>query len=148
MAQVITNIQKSLRNAHVTFGLGSRTEGHVVRLMPVIAIAAALAGSGCAVDVAKPAPPAVPAAFERSAAQGPWPDADWYRGFASGELDSLIALAENNSLDVAAAVARVKQADARARQAGAALLPQVDANGNVTQFAGGSHGSTAHETDW
>jgi NodT family efflux transporter outer membrane factor (OMF) lipoprotein len=42
----------------------------------------------------------------------------------------------------------VRQADARARQAGAALLPQVDANGSATQFAGGSHGSTAHETDW
>jgi NodT family efflux transporter outer membrane factor (OMF) lipoprotein len=116
--------------------------------MPVIATAAVLACSGCAVDGAKPAPPAVPAAFEQSAAQGPWPDADWYRGFSSRELDSLIALAEHNSLDAAAAVARVKQADARARQAGAALLPQVDINGNVVQIAGGSHGATAHETDW
>lgn len=116
--------------------------------MPVFAIAAALAGSGCAVEGDKPAPPPVPAAFEQSAAEGPWPDAHWYRGFASGELDSLIILAEDSSLDVAAAVARVKQADARARQAGAALLPQIDANGNIAQFAGGSHSSTAHETDW
>ena len=116
--------------------------------MPVIAIAAALAGNGCAVEGAKPAPPAVPAAFEQPSTQGPWPDADWYRGFASGELDSLITLAEHNSLDIAAAVARVKQADARARQAGAALLPQVDLNGNVTQIGGGSNGATAHETDW
>jgi outer membrane protein TolC len=113
--------------------------------MPVIAIAAALAGNGCAVEGAKPAPPAVPAAFEQPSTQGPWPDADWYRGFASGELDSLITLAEHNSLDIAAAVARVKQADARARQAGAALLPQVDLNGNVTQIGGGSNGATAHE---
>ena len=109
---------------------------------------ASLAVSGCAVEGSKPAPPAVPAAFEQSAAEGPWPDADWYRGFASSELDSLIALAEDKSLDVAAAVARVKQADARARQAGASLLPQVDLNGNVAHFAGGSNGSTAHETDW
>jgi NodT family efflux transporter outer membrane factor (OMF) lipoprotein len=119
-----------------------------VRQLPVIAMAAVLAGSGCAVDGAKPAPPVVPATFAQSVVHGPWPDADWYRGFSSRELDSLIALAEVNSLDVAASVARVKQADARARQAGAALLPQVDLNGNVVRIAGGSHGATAHETDW
>jgi outer membrane protein, multidrug efflux system len=116
--------------------------------MSLFAMAAALMGGACALDGAKPAPPAVPAAFEQPSIPGPWPDAGWYRGFASDELDSLIALAEANSLDVAAAVARVKQADARARQAGAALLPQVDLNGNVTQIGGGSHGATAHETDW
>jgi outer membrane protein, multidrug efflux system len=116
--------------------------------MPLIVIAAALIGSACALDGAKPAPPAVPAAFEQPSVSGPWPGAGWYRGFASDELDSLIALAEVNSLDVAAAVARVKQADARSRQAGAALLPQVDLNGNVTQIGGGSNGATAHETDW
>ena len=132
----------------LVFWPGSETEGHAVRSMPVIAIVAALAGSACALDGAKPATPAVPAAFEQPSTQGPWPDADWYRGFASGELDSLIALAGDNSLDIAAAAARVKQADARARQAGAALLPQVDPNGNATQFGGGSHGATAHETDW
>jgi NodT family efflux transporter outer membrane factor (OMF) lipoprotein len=119
-----------------------------VRPKSVIAIAAALAGSACALEGAKPAPPVMPAAFEQPSIQAPWPDANWYRGFASSELDSLIALAEGNSLDVAAAVARVKQADARARQAGAALLPQVDANGNVAYFAGGVNSSTAHETDW
>jgi outer membrane protein, multidrug efflux system len=116
--------------------------------MPVIAIAAALSVSACALDTAKPAPPAMPAAFDQASTEAPWPDANWYRGFASGELDSLIVLAEDNSLDIAAAVARVKQADARARQAGAALLPQVDANGNAAYFTGGANGATAHETDW
>jgi multidrug efflux system outer membrane protein len=118
-----------------------------VRLIPVFAIIAALACSSCARDAVKPAPPELPGSFEASA-PGPWPGADWLHGFASQELDSLVALAQDNSVDIVAAAARVRQADARSRQAGAALLPQVDANGSATQFAGGSHGSTAHETDW
>jgi NodT family efflux transporter outer membrane factor (OMF) lipoprotein len=99
---------------------------------------------------AKPPAPAVPPAFEQPAESGgaPWPDGTWYHGFGSQELDSLVALAQDNGLDVVAAAARVKQADARARQAGAALLPQVDAVGTVTRFAGGAHGATGHETDW
>lgn len=105
--------------------------------------------SSCALQAVKPAAPVVPPAFERAAGGGaPWPDGTWYHGFANQELDSLVALAQDNSLDVAAAAARVKQADARARQAGAALLPQVDADGSGTQFAGGTHGTTAHELDW
>ena len=119
-----------------------------MRPIPVFAIIAALASSSCARDAVKPAAPELPRDFEASSAQGTWPGADWLHGFASQELDSLVALARDNSLDIVAAAARVRQADARARQAGAALLPQVDANGSATQFAGGSHGSTAHETDW
>ncbi|MGB6356835.1 MAG: efflux transporter outer membrane subunit [Steroidobacteraceae bacterium] len=108
-----------------------------------------LACSSCALHAAQPAPPVLPPAFERSTSgDAAWPDAAWFHGFASGELDSLIALAQENNLDIGAAAARVRQADARARQAGAALLPEVDANGNVEQFSGGSHGATAHETDW
>jgi multidrug efflux system outer membrane protein len=105
--------------------------------------------SSCALQAVKPAAPVVPPAFEQTVgSSAPWPDETWFHGFGSSELDSLVALAQDNGLDIVAAVARVKQADARARQAGAALLPQVDANGTATQFAGGTHGSTAHETDW
>ena len=77
-----------------------------------------------------------------------WPSKDWYHGFASPELDSLIASAISNNFDLAAARARVAQADARARQAGAAILPKLDANGNATLFTGGTGGAHAHETDW
>jgi outer membrane protein, multidrug efflux system len=77
----------------------------------------------------------VPATFEQMAApKAPiWPAADWWRGFASTELDSLIAGAQANNLDLAAAEARVLQADARARQAGAALLPAVALSANATR---------------
>jgi multidrug efflux system outer membrane protein len=120
-----------------------------VRPTSVIAIFASLTCSSCALEAVKPAAPVVPPAFEQAAStDAPWPDENWFHGFGSGELDSLLALSRDNNHDIAAAIARVRQADARARQAGAALLPQLDANGNATQFAGGSHGSTAHETDW
>ncbi len=42
---------------------------------------------------------------------------------------------------------RVRQADARARQAGA-ILPALDADGTATEFAGRSGGTTGHEPDW
>ena len=54
-----------------------------------------------------------------------WPDTEWWRGFDSPPLDFLIASAQTQSPDIAAAVARVRQADAQMRIAGAGLLPNV-----------------------
>jgi outer membrane protein, multidrug efflux system len=55
----------------------------------------------------------------------PPPPADWWRGFGAPDLDRLIAQAEQGSPDVAAAAARVIQADQAARVAGSPLLPNV-----------------------
>ncbi|PWB35740.1 RND transporter [Pseudomonas sp. SDI] len=52
-------------------------------------------------------------------------DGGWWRAFASPELDRLIARARANSFDLAAAIARVRQAQASAVIAGAPLLPEV-----------------------
>jgi NodT family efflux transporter outer membrane factor (OMF) lipoprotein len=57
------------------------------------------------------------------------PPLDWWRGFSSPELTLLMEEAQRVNLDIAAAVARFKQADALARQAGAALLPSLQGNG-------------------
>lgn len=56
-----------------------------------------------------------------------WPDATWWHGFGSPELDRLIAAAESGNFDIAAATARIVQADASLRSAGAPLLPTVTA---------------------
>lgn len=74
---------------------------------------------------------------------GVWPTRDWWRGFASTELDTLIGTAENNNLDLAAAAARVLQAEAQARSAGAALLPTVDLSVGASRAGsfGGEGGS-------
>src|SRR6266566_5305823 len=57
------------------------------------------------------------------------PTLDWWRGFGSPEMTTLMEEAQRVNLDVAAAVARFMQADALARQAGAALLPSLQGNG-------------------
>jgi multidrug efflux system outer membrane protein len=60
------------------------------------------------------------------------PTLDWWRGFRSSELTGLMEEAQRVNLDIAAAVARFIQADAQARIAGAALLPNVNGNGQET----------------
>jgi NodT family efflux transporter outer membrane factor (OMF) lipoprotein len=91
----------------------------------------------------------IPAAFEQAGGNAPlWPSADWWKGYGDPQLDQLMATAQANNLDLAQAAARVRQADARARQAGAALLPTVNFNGNVSNFYGQTSGVSAHETDY
>jgi len=57
---------------------------------------------------------------------GVWPSADWWHGFGSAKLDELIGEAERSNDDLAGAIARVREADAQVRIAGAALLPSLD----------------------
>lgn len=57
------------------------------------------------------------------------PTLDWWRGFRSAELTTLIEEAQKVNLDIAAAAARLVQADAQARIAGAALLPTLNTGG-------------------
>jgi outer membrane protein, multidrug efflux system len=56
-----------------------------------------------------------------------WPDARWWHGFGSPDLDRLINQAEQANDDLKAAVARVEQSDAEVRIAGAPLLPSLQA---------------------
>ncbi|HET6182898.1 MAG TPA: efflux transporter outer membrane subunit [Acetobacteraceae bacterium] len=114
-----------------------------------LATALLLGATGCSVgpDYRRPAQE-VPAAF---VAKGPgpepgpvWPDRDWWHGFASPELDALIAEAERNNFDIAAAIARIRQADAAVRIAGAPLLPTLSgsASGSMTQEGLGSRNTS------
>jgi multidrug efflux system outer membrane protein len=61
-----------------------------------------------------------------AAASSVWPAADWWHGFGSAQLDELIAEAERSNDDLAGAIARVREADAQVRVAGAPLLPSLD----------------------
>jgi multidrug efflux system outer membrane protein len=56
------------------------------------------------------------------------PPLEWWRRFRSAELTDLMEQASAANFDIAAAVARIVQADAQARIAGAALLPTLNAN--------------------
>lgn len=68
-----------------------------------------------------------PAAWQGPNAQAsaPLPSAQWWHAFGSAELNRLVERARNNAHDLAAATARVRQAQARAVIAGAPLLPQL-----------------------
>ncbi len=118
--------------------------------MTRIGCALSLVLAGCAAQKIVPLPQDLPAEFEsdHGPAAGSWPSKDWYRDFGSEELNSFIDQAAGNNWDVAAARARVAQADARARQAGAAILPSVDAAGNANFLAGHSSQGGGHELDW
>lgn len=54
-----------------------------------------------------------------------WPSADWWRAFGAGQLDTLMLQARQHNFDLAAAAARVRQADADIQIAHAQLLPSV-----------------------
>lgn len=86
----------------------------------------------------------VPEAYR--AAQGK-PDAavpaiDWWRSFRSRELTLLMEEAQTANFDIAAAAARVLQADANARIANAALLPTVNLNSSATRTRPATGGSS------
>lgn len=68
-----------------------------------------------------------------SAEAAQWPTADWWRSFHSAALDGYVAQALAASDDIAAAVAQVREADAQARIAGAALLPAVGVSGEAVR---------------
>jgi NodT family efflux transporter outer membrane factor (OMF) lipoprotein len=94
--------------------------------------------------------PESPQQWQYSAPQAlaAWPGAQWYREFGSDELNALIIAAIDANQNLAAAEARVRQADARSRAAGAALLPEARAGANATRVSGRSRGVTAHESDY
>jgi outer membrane protein, multidrug efflux system len=73
---------------------------------------------------------AVPRAWNGASAgaEDTWPSLDWWKSFASPQLDELITEAHSSNTDLAAAAARVQQADAQARIAGSPLLPTVGAD--------------------
>ena len=76
------------------------------------------------------------------------PRADWWKSFGSAELTRMVQTAEAENLDIAAAVARIQQADAQAKIAGSALLPVVDLSASTARSRsadlsgrGGTNGS-------
>jgi multidrug efflux system outer membrane protein len=60
------------------------------------------------------------------------PKLDWWRGFRSRELVSLIEDAQVHNFDIAVAVAQIRQADALVQIAGAPLFPTINFNANAS----------------
>lgn len=103
---------------------------------PAIAGAALVALSACTIPSGMPKPAIeVPDTFEAASIPSPsvWPTPDWWRGFGSAELNDLMARAQAANLDMVVAAARVQQADAQARIAGAGLLPTLDLTSDASR---------------
>lgn len=96
------------------------------------ALSLAIATSGCILTKDLPNPaldiPQAYGAASMTASNAP-PPLDWWRSFRSSELTQLMEEAQIVNLDVAAATARIRQADAQARITGAALLPTLNGGG-------------------
>jgi len=104
------------------------------------AFALTLPLAGCLLNGDKPEPGLdIPQAYTRGpknarSAEAAMPPLDWWRLFRSRELTDVMEAAREANLDIAAAVARIVQADAQARIAGAALLPTVDLGASATRL--------------
>ncbi len=114
-------------------------------LLPIVA--------GCALQAnVPPATTPTQAAWQGAqSATAPLPPApDWWRTFDSLELNALQSSARADNLEIAAAVARIEQADALVRVAGANLLPTVDfgSNASRSRSAAGEGGSARYRNQF
>jgi NodT family efflux transporter outer membrane factor (OMF) lipoprotein len=106
----------------------------------VLALSALLLGpalSGCILGTERPDLNLdIPAAYREGGHNAPdarLPAVDWWRGFRSSELTSLMDAAQIYNLDIAVAIAQIVQADAQVGEAGAPLLPSLTGTGNAEQ---------------
>ena len=146
-------------------GLGSKSSVvgkrlHARRLVSIAyGICLAFPLGGCLLTGDKPDPALdIPQAYDGGpknpvVAEAAVPPLDWWRGFRSKELTEVIEEARAANLDIAAAVARIVQADAQARVAGAPLLPNVALNGSAShsrssQSLSGGSGGGGSERDF
>ncbi|ARP77358.1 efflux transporter outer membrane subunit [Bordetella genomosp. 6] len=101
----------------------------------LLSAALALALGGCA--LMDPAPPPVAeldaARLGLSAAGVQWPAQQWWQRYADPQLDALVSEALASHPSLAAARARLAQANAAVAGARAPLLPRVDANYTLTR---------------
>src|SRR6202022_685279 len=128
------------RRANVRQGLpGGAVDGWLVavpglnraaRWLAALCLVASSAGCLLTKDLPDPALD-IPQGYRAARLTNPAapPTLAWWRGFRSTELTTLMEQAQTVNLDGAAAHARLIQADAQARIAGAALLPSLSGGG-------------------
>lgn len=103
----------------------------------LLKISLVLSLSACSMlglDYARPQMP-LPDAFDQSSAEvAKLPTlSEWWKLYQDPVLDDLIAQASINNADIKIAVARIEEADGYLREVGAALLPEVNLQSNLTR---------------
>lgn len=101
-----------------------------VLLAALFTSACATLPSPTAARVAK-APEAYAAAKSLSAPDAAWPTDTWWKAYGDAQLNSFVDEALTGSPTLAQAEARLRRAEALARQAKAAQLPSLSANGTI-----------------
>lgn len=122
-------------------------QARILRHRAAVVLGGLLVISGCGTTPVQQVPPSPPEGWEYASptARDAWPARDWWRAFGSAELDQLMIDAQAGNPDLDAAAARVLQAEAQARIAGASLLPNVDVGLDASRSGlveqGGASGS-------
>ena len=91
-----------------------------------------------------------PAAWKNpavAAAPVAWPSPEWWRGFGSARLDELMRQGAQGNFDLAAAIARVRQADAQVSVSGASLLPSLSGSAGLSRQRGSMAASSSKLTN-
>lgn len=104
------------------------------KTITALSLVAALALAGCTTTAPDAGKPNIgtPAAWSRASGQGAAsPTRDWWRNFGNRELDTLMEKALAGNADIRASIARIAQARADLKIAGASLYPSVDASGGA-----------------
>jgi NodT family efflux transporter outer membrane factor (OMF) lipoprotein len=120
-----------------------------MRIAPALAALVLAPGlSGCILGSERPELNLeVPAAYHEAskrAADAAIPALDWWRGFRSKELTSLMEDAQIFNLDIAVAVAQIVQADAQVGVSGSPLLPSITGTATAErQHFGSQTGSSS-----
>lgn len=112
LISIVTNLRRRFRAA---------SSLPILLLMPTL--------SGCILGSERPdARLEIPGHYREAAhapSNAPIPQLDWWRGFRSSELTTLIEAAQTANLDIAVAYAQIIQADAQVGVSGAPLLPTI-----------------------
>lgn len=121
---------------HVTYSAPTLATRPQKSTLALCLAGALLAGCAHTLPVAEP-PPALdlPAGWSQGGKTGSqeWPDTYWWQGFGSAELSQLVGEGQTGNLELAAALSRVRQAEAQARIAGVSLLPSVDVSAGASR---------------
>lgn len=118
------------------YGFMSATRKHLPVIAAIGALSMGLGGCAAVPDLGpKPLPRAadtIEAERSFAGATAQWPGDTWWTAYGDPELNALIEEGLTNSPDMDAASARFRKAAGMAQQAGAALLPSVDAGAKAS----------------
>jgi outer membrane protein, multidrug efflux system len=135
--QSIPPVRAFRRRAHARIRRARASLGgkRVVSALAALALSPAL--TGCILGSERPELNLDMSATYRAAPKGD-PDAavpvlDWWRGFRSSELTSLMEAAQTYNLDIAVAIAQMVQADGQVGVSGAPLLPTLTGSASAEQ---------------